>query len=52
MLGFSEGISTRNVDQMVSTLLGIVSDNPTQHHALIQAAKDIVARIDYSKVAC
>jgi len=50
--GFTDGLSTRNVDEMVTKLLSIVTDNPTQHPALIQAARDVVARIDYTKFTC
>ena len=48
----TEPLSVRNVDQMVSTLLSLVEKNPNQNQALINSAKDIIARIDYGKIAC
>jgi len=50
--GLSEPLSLRNVDEMVSILLNLVTDHPIQNLAVINTAKDIVSRLDYSKISC
>jgi len=43
-----KNVTDENIDEILSMLLGIVKDAPLQHQPLINTARSIVARLDYS----
>jgi hypothetical protein len=48
----TEPLSLATVDQFVTRLLAMAAENPAQHQAVISTARDIVSRMDYSKISC
>ena len=50
--GLNEPLNLRNVDEMASILLNLATEHPAQSHAVVNTAKDIVTRLDYSKISC
>jgi len=48
--GLSEPLGVRNVDDMVSILLNIMTENPGLNQSILNTAKDIVARLDYANL--
>jgi hypothetical protein len=50
--GSMEPLTLTNVDQFVTRLLTLATENPAQHQAVIATARDIVSRMDYAKISC
>ena len=49
--GSMEPLTLSSVDQFVSRLLAMATENPGQNQAVINTARDIISRMDYAKIS-